>query len=159
MLDLVPFGPVTKPPRQGVTLGAARQIKTVGARPSPRVEADRGRGRFFIAGDGTATFYSRLPRTSLTAQTDFTDSDSSFIDLPSRLLRRQPDPTVHRDPWAGVPQRAQSASSIAPTGGCRTCPGCCTPRQRGLGRGQWRVFKLRLSDAAADRCPVHLPYR
>jgi len=95
------------------TLGAARQIEGRSALDHLLAVEQTEQGRFFIAGDGTASFYSRHHETSLTTQADFTDSDSSFIDLrfdfsDANLIN---DCTVTR--VGGVPQRAQSASSIA----------------------------------------------
>ena len=95
------------------TLGVALNIEGRSALDHLLAVEQTEQGRFFIAGDGTASFYSRHHETSLTTQADFTDSDSSFIDLrfdfsDANLIN---DCTVTR--VGGVPQRAQSASSIA----------------------------------------------
>lgn len=68
-------------------------------------------GRFFIAGDGTATFFSRNHETTLTAEASFTDAQVNDIEFAYDETNLCNDMTVTR--VGGVPQRAQSAASIA----------------------------------------------
>lgn len=96
------------------TLGAARQIEGRSALDHLLAVEQTEQGRFFIAGNGKATFYDRHHVVNTTAEASFTDTDdSSFIDLEfefndSNVIN---DCTVTR--VGGVPQRAQNATSIA----------------------------------------------
>jgi len=67
-------------------------------------------GRFFIAGDGTATFFSRNHETSVTAEASFTDDDIIDLEFDYSEANLVNDMTVTRE--GGSPQRAVDQASI-----------------------------------------------
>lgn len=67
-------------------------------------------GRFFIAGDGTATFFSRNHETSVTAEASFTDDDIIDLGFDYSEANLVNDMTVTRE--GGSPQRAVDQASI-----------------------------------------------
>lgn len=68
-------------------------------------------GRFFISAGGYAAFYSRHHGTTLTAEATFTDAQVNDIEFAYDETNLCNDMTATR--VGGVPQRAQSATSIA----------------------------------------------
>lgn len=67
-------------------------------------------GRFFIAGDGNATFYSRNHEVSETVQAAFVDEEIDEIEFDYSDVNLVNDCTVTRE--GGLPQRAQDTASI-----------------------------------------------
>ena len=67
-------------------------------------------GRFFIAGDGIATFFSRNHETSVTAEASFTDDDIIDLSFDYSEVTLTNDMTVTRE--GGTPQRAVDQTSI-----------------------------------------------
>lgn len=96
------------------TLGAARRVEGRSALDHLLDVERTEQGRFFIAGNGKATFYDRHHVVNTTAEATFIDTDnSSFVDLEFEFNDANiiNDCTVTR--VGGVPQRAQNATSIA----------------------------------------------
>jgi len=68
-------------------------------------------GRFFIAGDGVATFFSRNHETTVAAEATFTDDDIIDLAFDYSDANLCNDFTATRN--GGLPQRAEDATSIA----------------------------------------------
>ena len=92
------------------TLGAATGIEGRSALDHLLAVEQTEQGRFFIAGDGTATFFSRNHETSLTPQAAFTDDDVADLAFDFSDTNLTNDCTVTR--VGGLPQRAQDQTSI-----------------------------------------------
>lgn len=93
------------------TLGAA--VNTAGQSALDHLLAveETEQGRFFIDGDGVATFYGRNHETSLTSQADFDAGEAENLEFDYDDSNLVNDCTVTR--VGGTPQRAQDATSIA----------------------------------------------
>ena len=92
------------------TLGAARQIEGRSALDHLLAVEQTEQGRFFIAGDGTASFYSRNHETALATQASFTADEVDDLAFDYSDANLCNDCTVTR--VGGLPQRTQDQTSI-----------------------------------------------
>ncbi len=94
-----------------LVLGPATNIEGKSALDHLLAVEQTEQGRFFVKGNGEAAFYSRNHEVSLTAQAAFTEADYTDLMFDFSEANMVNDCTVTRE--GGLPQRAQSATSIA----------------------------------------------
>lgn len=112
ILDLIGWPVGERSIDTGVSvLGAARNVAGSSALDHLLAVEQTEQGRFFIAGDGVATFFDRHHETTVTTQADIADGEPDGLEFEYSDANLINDCTVTRE--GGVPQRAQDAASIA----------------------------------------------